>query len=87
MAHQTPTPNVGKRPPTGLRLFQMAGQGRNGFRVVDLFDSEEAIARFNEALGSIPREVGIEEPPDFFPVHTVISARRVRKLRRPRIRG
>ncbi len=54
-------------------LFHVAGQGRNGFCVVDVFESEEAVERFNEAMGSIPREVGIEEPPEFFPVHTFIS--------------
>jgi hypothetical protein len=54
-------------------LVHMAGQGKNGFCVVDLFESEEAVARFNEAMVSIPREVGIEEPPDFFPAHTFIS--------------
>jgi hypothetical protein len=54
-------------------LFHAAGQGRNGFCVVDVFESEEAVARFNEVMGSIPREVGIEEPPDFFPAHTFIA--------------
>ena len=55
-------------------LIHMAGQGKNGFCIVDLFESEEAVARFNDAMATIPREVGIEEPPDFFPVHTFISA-------------
>ena len=54
-------------------LFHAAGPGKNGFCVVDVFESEEAVERFNEAMGSIPREVGIEEPPDFFPAHTFIS--------------
>jgi hypothetical protein len=55
-------------------LFHAAGESADGFCVVDLFESEEAVQRFHDALGSIPREVGIEEPPDFFPAHTVISA-------------
>lgn len=54
-------------------LMHTTGLGKNGFCVVDVFESEEAVARFNEAMGSIPREVGITEPPDFFPVHTFIS--------------
>ena len=54
-------------------LFHAAGQGKNGFCVVDVFESEEAVERFNEVMASIPREVGIEEPPDFFPAHTFIS--------------
>jgi hypothetical protein len=54
-------------------LFHAAGQGKNGFCIVDVFESEAAVERFSEAMGSIPREVGIEEPPDFFPAHTFIS--------------
>jgi hypothetical protein len=54
-------------------LFHVAGQGKNGFCIVDVFESEEAVERFNEAMGSIPREVGIEVPPEFFPAHTFIS--------------
>ncbi|MFN2491070.1 MAG: hypothetical protein ABR529_15335 [Actinomycetota bacterium] len=54
-------------------LVHIAGQGRNGFCVVDVFESEEAVDRFNQAIGSIPREVGIEQPPEFFPAHTFIS--------------
>ena len=54
-------------------IVHAAGQGRDGFCVVDVFASEEAVERFNEAMGSIPREVGIEQPPDFFPAHTFIA--------------
>jgi hypothetical protein len=54
-------------------LFHAAGQGPDGFCVVDIFDSEEAVARFRAALGTIPEEVGIEEPPDFFPAHTYVA--------------
>jgi hypothetical protein len=31
------------------------------------------VARFNDAMTTIPREVGIEAPPDFFPAHTFIA--------------
>jgi hypothetical protein len=55
-------------------LFHAAGQGARGFCVVDVFESQEAVERFDEAMGTIPREVGIEEPPDFFPVHTYMPA-------------
>ncbi len=54
-------------------LVHMAGQGKNGFCIVDIFESEEAVARFNEAMASIPREAGIQEPPEFFPAHTFIA--------------
>jgi hypothetical protein len=55
-------------------VVHMAGQGTSGFCIVDVFESEDAVDRFNQAMGSIPREVGIEEPPEFFPVHTFVSA-------------
>jgi len=54
-------------------LFHAAGETADGFCVVDIFESEEAVERFHEALGSIPRDVGIEQPPEFFPAHTVIA--------------
>ena len=56
-------------------LVHVAGEGKDGFCVVDVFESEEAVARFNEAMSSIPREVGIEEPPEFFPAHTFMTPR------------
>jgi hypothetical protein len=55
-------------------LFHLTGQGTNGFCVVDVFESEEAVDRFRQTVGSIPAEVGIEEPPDFFPVHTFVAS-------------
>jgi heme-degrading monooxygenase HmoA len=55
-------------------LFHAAGEGKDGFCVVDIWESEEAVDHFREAISPIAQEVGIEEPPDFFPVHTLISA-------------
>jgi hypothetical protein len=55
-------------------LFHAAGQGENGFCVVDIWESQEAVDRFREAMSGIVQEVGIEEPPDFFPAHTFIVA-------------
>jgi hypothetical protein len=54
-------------------LVHVAGQGRNGFCIVDVFADEEAVAAFQRAVGTIPQEVGIEEPPDFFPAHTFFA--------------
>jgi hypothetical protein len=51
-------------------LVHATGHGSNGFCVVDVFESEEAVRAFQEAVGTFPREVGIEQPPDFFPSHT-----------------
>ena len=55
-------------------LVHAAGEGPNGFYVFDVFESEEAVERFRAAMGTIPEEVGIEEPPKFFPAHTVYVA-------------
>ena len=54
-------------------LVHAAGQGRNGFCVFDVFESEDAVERFRSAMGTIPHEVGIEEPPRFFPAHTAMA--------------
>ena len=54
-------------------LVHATGEGENGFYVVDVWDSEEAVDRFREAIGPIAEEVGIEAPPEFFPAHTFVS--------------
>jgi hypothetical protein len=54
-------------------LVHVAGQRESGFCIVDIFESEEAVARFSEAIGPIAQEVGIEEPPEFFPAHTSVT--------------
>jgi len=55
-------------------LVHATAHTEDGFLVFDVFESEEAVTRFNEAMKTIPREVGIEEPPSFYPAHTFISA-------------
>jgi len=55
-------------------LVHAAGEGPNGFYIFDVFESEEAVESFGAAMGTIPKEVGIEEPPKFFPAHTVYLA-------------
>src|SRR3954462_2410154 len=52
-------------------LVHATAQTEDGFLVFDVFESEEAVTRFNEAMKTIAREVGIEEPPSFYPAHTV----------------
>jgi hypothetical protein len=54
-------------------LVHLAGQRENGFCIVDIFESEEAVARSREAISPIVQEVGIEEPPEFFPAHTFVA--------------
>jgi hypothetical protein len=55
-------------------LMHAAGQGSSRFRVVDVWESEEAFGRFAETLGPILQEIGVEEPPQVYPAHTFISS-------------
>ena len=59
-------------PVDGL-LAHIAGQGRETFRVVDVWESEEALDRFAEIIGPILREAGVEGEPEVYPAHTYIS--------------
>lgn len=60
-------------PVEGL-LVHAAGEGKDGFRVVDVWESEEAARRFGETLMPILQEVGITAEPDMYPAHTFVSA-------------
>ena len=60
-------------PVEGL-LVHAAGQGPEGFRVVDVWESEEACNRFGEVLGPLLQEVGIEEQPEMYEAHAFVSA-------------
>jgi hypothetical protein len=60
-------------PVEGL-LVHVAGQGPNGFRVVDVWTSEDAFRRFGEKLVPILRELGIEGQPEIYPSHTLVTA-------------
>jgi hypothetical protein len=60
-------------PVDGL-LVHAAGEGPDGFYIFDVFESEDAVESFRAAMGTIPQEAGIEEPPKFFPAHTVYLA-------------
>jgi hypothetical protein len=60
-------------PVEGL-LVHAAGQGANGFRVVDVWTSEEAFRRFGEKLIPVLRELGIEGQPEIYPSHTLVTA-------------
>lgn len=53
-------------------LVHVAGETDDGFLVFDVFESDAAVQRFNDAMGTIPRAVGIEQPPRFYPAHTYI---------------
>jgi hypothetical protein len=59
-------------PVEGL-LAHAAGEGPNGFRVVDVWESEEACRRFGEQLAPHLREAGISAEPEVYPAHTFVS--------------
>ena len=60
-------------PVEGL-LVHTAGQSKDGFRIVDVWESEEACRRFGEKLMPTLKEVGIEDPPELYPAHTFVKA-------------
>jgi hypothetical protein len=60
-------------PVEGL-LAHIAGQGENGFRVVDVWESEDAFRRFGETLMPILSEIGVEGQPEIYAAHTFVSA-------------
>ena len=60
-------------PVEGL-LVHSAGQSDSGFRVVDVWESEEACRRFGEQLAPILQEVGITDAPQVYEAHTFVSA-------------
>jgi hypothetical protein len=59
-------------PVEGL-LAHIAGQGEKGFRVVDVWESEDAFRRFGETLMPILQDLGVEGEPEIYPTHTFVS--------------
>lgn len=59
-------------PVPGL-LSHAAGQAANGFRVVDVWESEEAFRKFGEKLTPILQAVGIEGEPEIYPAYAFVS--------------
>jgi hypothetical protein len=64
-------------------LVHVAGQTEKGFRVVDVWKSEDAFRRFGEKLMPIMKEVGIEGAPEIYQAPRF----RVRLTRHPGQRG
>ena len=60
-------------PVEGL-LVHAAGQGPSGFRVVDVWTSEETFRRFGEKLMPIMQAIGVEGEPEIYPAHAFVSA-------------
>jgi len=55
-------------------LMHSAGQGPDGFRVVDVWESRQAAEAFGERLGPILEEVGITDPPQMYEAHAFVKA-------------
>jgi len=59
-------------PVDGL-IAHIAGEGPGGFRVVDVWESREALDRFGEILMPIFAEIGVEGEPEIYDTHTFVS--------------
>ena len=58
------------------RIFHVAGPIEGGWRIVDVWESQEAVNKFfQEQLGPALQEVGLAAatPPQFWPVHHMLS--------------
>jgi hypothetical protein len=60
--------------PVGGLLFHAAGESPSGFRVVDVWESQDACDAFGQHLRPILEEVGITDPPEMYPVETFVSS-------------
>ena len=59
--------------PTEGILSHAAGPTDEGWRVVDVWDSEEAFQRFGERIGPVLQEVGLPGEPKVFPLHNFVK--------------
>jgi hypothetical protein len=55
-------------------LVHVAGETEKGFRVVDVWKTEDAFRRFGEKLMPILKEVGIEGAPETYQTHAFVSS-------------
>jgi len=60
-------------PVPGL-LAHIAGNGDDGFRVVDVWESEEAFNGFGEHLMPVLQEVGVQGAPEVYPAYAFVVA-------------
>jgi hypothetical protein len=64
--------SVSDWPVSGL-LSHTAGESPAGFRVVDVWESEDACEAFGQHLAPILEEVGITDPPEMYQAETFVS--------------
>ena len=60
-------------PVPGL-LAHIVGQGEKAFRVIDVWESQEALDAFTAELMPILEELGVQGGPEVYPAHTYVSA-------------
>src|SRR4051794_9000137 len=60
--------------PVGGILSHAAGESPSGFRVVDVWESQDACEAFGEHLRPILEEVGITDPPEMYPAEAFVSS-------------
>lgn len=68
-------------PASPQEIFHCVMKTDDGFRVVDVWESQEAFEEFaRDKLGPISREVGVVDPPEIrvFPVHNYLAGSRRR---------
>ena len=56
----------------GLRVH-VAGEGTDGFWIVDVWESRDAVDRFAQRVRPIAQEAGVEEPLKTYSVHTFLA--------------
>lgn len=59
-------------PVDGL-LVHVTGESPNGFRVIDVWESEDAARRFAELLLPLLGELGATGEPEVYPTHTFVA--------------
>jgi len=60
-------------PVKGL-LAHIAGEGSNGFRVVDVWESDESFQKFGETLMPTLEKLGINVEPEIYPAVSFVTA-------------
>jgi len=65
--------SVSDWPVAGL-LSHAAGESPSGFRVVDVWESQDACDAFGQHLRPILEEIGITDPPEMYPAETFVSS-------------
>jgi hypothetical protein len=55
-------------------LAHIAGQGENGFRVIDVWESQEALDAFAEQLIPVMDEIGVEGKNESYQTHSFVTA-------------